>query len=64
MTTTGDTPDTTNYSGINWSTAVVFQPDGTAKDDVRIVFQVTGVQPTAVQLRGMTCAVTVEPIKK
>jgi len=56
--------DTTNYSGIDWNTAVVFLPDGTAKDDVRILFQVTGAQPTAVQLRGLTCAVTVEPVKK
>jgi Tfp pilus assembly protein FimT len=44
----------------NWSNTVVFNPDGTAQDDVRIVFQVKGARTTALQLRGTTGDVSVE----
>jgi len=46
--------------GGNWSTTVVFNPDGTAHEDVRILFSVRGSKPTALQLRGMTGDVSVE----
>jgi prepilin-type N-terminal cleavage/methylation domain-containing protein len=52
----------------NWSTAVVFLPDGTARDDVKISFQLRGVRPKAIVLRGLTGNVTVqnadEPTRK
>jgi Tfp pilus assembly protein FimT len=45
----------------NWSNTVVFKPDGTAVNDVRIVFQIRGVtKTTALQLRGQTGDVTVQ----
>src|SRR5262249_43311417 len=46
--------------GGNWSTTVVFMPDGSAREDVRIVFQVRGARSTALQLRGQTGDVTTE----
>jgi len=52
----------TNYSSIEWNTAVVFLPDGTAKEDVHILFQVRGARPTRVHLRGLTGTVSVEAI--
>jgi prepilin-type N-terminal cleavage/methylation domain-containing protein len=45
-----------------WSTGTVFLPDGTAKDDVRIVFQIRGARTTAIQLRGLTGTVTVHTL--
>lgn len=53
--------DNTPPSG-EWSTAVVFKPDGTANQDVRIVFNVSGARGTAVQLRGLTGSVSVQPL--
>jgi len=38
----------------HWATGVVFLPDGTAKDDVKITFQVRGVRSTSILLRGLT----------
>ena len=54
----------TDYSSIEWSTAVVFLPDGTAKEDVHILFQVRGERPTMVHLRGLTGTVSVKPVSK
>jgi len=54
----------TNYAGIDWSTTVVFLPDGTAKEDVRIHFQVQGAMPAVVHLRGLTGTVSVQSVKK
>ncbi len=39
-----------------WSTTCVFNCDGTAREDVRIVFQVRGARPMLLQLRGLTGA--------
>jgi prepilin-type N-terminal cleavage/methylation domain-containing protein len=44
----------------NWSTAVTFLPDGTARDDVTIHFQVRGTKPTCLLLRGLTGTVSVQ----
>ena len=52
------------FSGVEWSTAVVFLPDGTAKDDLDILFQVQGARATRVRLRGLTASVTVQPVDK
>jgi len=49
-----------SVQGGNWTTTVVFNPDGTAHEDVRIVFSVRGSKPTALQLRGLTGDVSVE----
>lgn len=43
----------------NWSAAAVFLPDGTAKQDVRILFQIKGARPAELQLRGLTGTVQV-----
>ncbi len=40
--------------GGNWTTTVVFLPDGTAREDVRIRFEVNGSKPIILQLRGLT----------
>jgi Tfp pilus assembly protein FimT len=44
-----------------WSDAVVFLPDGTAREDVDVVFQVRGARATLLHLRAMTGVVTVKP---
>src|SRR5262245_36196089 len=44
----------------NWTTAAVFMPNGTAREDVRILFEVRGVKPTTVYLRGLTGTVSVK----
>lgn len=38
----------------NWTVAAVFLPDGTAREDVRITFQVRGCKSRTLQLRGLT----------
>lgn len=45
-----------------WSTAAVFLPDGTARDDVEIVFTARGARPLVVRLRALTGVVTVRPL--
>jgi Tfp pilus assembly protein FimT len=44
----------------NWSTAVIFQTDGTAREDVKVLFRVRGCKPTCLQLRGLTGDVSVQ----
>jgi prepilin-type N-terminal cleavage/methylation domain-containing protein len=70
---TGDVPEDKSppgseakakFSGVDWSKAVVFLPDGTAKDDVEILFQVKGARATRLRLRGLTASVTVQPVDK
>jgi prepilin-type N-terminal cleavage/methylation domain-containing protein len=56
--------DKATFSGVQWKTAVVFLPDGTAKDDLDILFEVQGARATNVHLRGLTAAVTVKPVDK
>ncbi len=43
-----------------WTTGAVFLPTGEARDDVKITFQVRGVQPKTLQLRGLTGSVSVQ----
>jgi type II secretory pathway pseudopilin PulG len=38
----------------NWSPAVIFLPDGTAREDVKVEFRVRGCKPASLQLRGLT----------
>lgn len=45
-----------------YTPAVVFLPDGTAKEDVRIVFQIKGVRPTVLILRGLTGSSSVQQL--
>ncbi len=45
-----------------WTTAVVFQPDGSA-EDVEVIFTATGNAPLSVKLRGLTGAVTVKNLQ-
>jgi Tfp pilus assembly protein FimT len=42
------------------STVAVFLPDGTARDDAEVRFQVKGAQPKTLKLRGLTGGVTVQ----
>lgn len=49
--------------GGQWETACVFQPDGTCKEDVRIIFSVAGALPTQLHLRGLTGTSTVTKLK-
>jgi type II secretory pathway pseudopilin PulG len=58
MTDPGD-EEKTKPSG-NWTTGAVFLPNGTARDDVKITFQVKGVRPKTLQLRGLTGSVSVQ----
>ncbi len=44
----------------SWSTVAVFLPDGTASNDVEILFQVKGAMPTRMFLRALTGIVTVK----
>jgi prepilin-type N-terminal cleavage/methylation domain-containing protein len=46
----------------SWSTIVTFLPDGTANQDVEIVFTGAGARPLDVKLRGLTGAVSVQPL--
>jgi prepilin-type N-terminal cleavage/methylation domain-containing protein len=51
----------TKASG-EWTTGAVFLPNGEARDDVKITFQVRGVRPKTLQLRGLTGSVTVQNV--
>jgi Tfp pilus assembly protein FimT len=45
-----------------YTTAAVFLPDGTARDDVEIIFQAKGTRPLFLRLRGFTGVVTAGPL--
>jgi len=45
----------------NWETTIIFLPDGTAREDVRVTFHVRGARTTSIQLRGLTGNVSVHP---
>jgi len=51
-------------SADSYTVAAVFLPDGTAREDVKILFQVRGATPTMVHLRGLTGSVSVTPMKR
>jgi prepilin-type N-terminal cleavage/methylation domain-containing protein len=53
-------PDGVNPS--QYTTAAVFLPDGTAQDDVEIIFQAKGTQPLMLRLRGFTGVVSAGPL--
>ena len=42
----------------SYTRVVTFQPDGTATDDVVVVFQARGAKPITLKLRGLTGTVT------
>jgi prepilin-type N-terminal cleavage/methylation domain-containing protein len=46
----------------SWSNAVTFLPDGTAKEDVEIVFTARGARPMVLKLRALTGAVSVRTL--
>src|SRR5262245_30234295 len=46
-----------------WNTTCVFLPDGTAREDVRIIFQVAGSRPLQLYLRGLTGATSVTTLR-
>ncbi len=46
----------------SWSNAVTFLPDGTAKEDVEIVFTARGTRPIVLKLRALTGAVSVRTL--
>jgi prepilin-type N-terminal cleavage/methylation domain-containing protein len=45
-----------------WSSLAVFLPDGTAKDDVAVVLEMSGARPLVVRLRALTGGVSVRPL--
>jgi hypothetical protein len=57
----GDDAETgkASLSPDSYSTTAVFLPDGSAREDVEICFQVRGARPATLQLRGLTGATTV-----
>ncbi|MFQ3591952.1 MAG: prepilin-type N-terminal cleavage/methylation domain-containing protein [Gemmataceae bacterium] len=46
-----------------WDAVCVFLPDGTSRQDVRIVFQVVGAAPMELLLRGLTGTSTVQRLR-
>jgi prepilin-type N-terminal cleavage/methylation domain-containing protein len=60
-----DEPVATAQAGPSgqWDATCVFLPDGTARQDVRIVFQVAGAPPTELFLRGMTGTSSVQRLR-
>jgi prepilin-type N-terminal cleavage/methylation domain-containing protein len=47
-----------SVSPSQWTTVAVFLPDGTAREDVEIVFLSRGARPLVLKLRGLTGTVT------
>jgi len=45
-----------------WNDVVVFQPDGTAHEDVEIAFQIQGTRGSVMRLRALTGGVTVKQL--
>ena len=45
-----------------WQTVVTFQPDGTASQDVEVIFQADGTRPLQLKLRALTGSVTVQAL--
>jgi type II secretory pathway pseudopilin PulG len=58
----GSNPDTVlaSVSPGQYQTLAVFLPDGTARDDVEIRFNVRGAAPAVIRLRSMTGVVSVQ----
>jgi prepilin-type N-terminal cleavage/methylation domain-containing protein len=58
----GNNPDTVlaSVSPGQYQTLAVFLPDGTARDDVEIRFNVRGAAPAVIRLRSMTGVVSVQ----
>jgi len=48
----------------DWTPAAVFLPDGSAREDVTITFQVHGVRPVALYLRGLTGVSSTQTVKQ
>ncbi len=46
-----------------WSNPISFLPDGTASDDFKITLEMPGAQTLVVQVRALTGAVTVKPLR-
>jgi hypothetical protein len=46
-----------------WTTTATFLPDGTARDDVEIVFQARRALPVVLRLRALTGVVTVKSLR-
>jgi prepilin-type N-terminal cleavage/methylation domain-containing protein len=47
-------------SGATWTPAVIFLPDGTTREDVRLTFNVRGCKSTTLYLRALTGNVSVQ----
>jgi len=57
------TADDKPVAAANWSPAAVFLPDGTAREDVKVVFYARGCKPTNLQVRSLTGNVSVQTEK-
>jgi prepilin-type N-terminal cleavage/methylation domain-containing protein len=47
-----------------WSPLAVFLPDGTGKEDVAVVLEMSGARPLVVRLRALTGGVSVRPLEE
>jgi prepilin-type N-terminal cleavage/methylation domain-containing protein len=56
----GDAPD----SGGGWRTVATFLPDGTCKEDARVVLRADGCQPLVISVRSLTGITRVQPQKQ
>jgi len=56
----GQNEKETSVSVGSWTTAAVFLPDGTARDDAEVLFQVRGTRAKSLHLSSMTGNVTVK----
>lgn len=45
----------------DWEKMVTFLPDGTAREDIEIVFEARGARPMIIRLRALTGVITVRP---
>jgi prepilin-type N-terminal cleavage/methylation domain-containing protein len=59
----GPADDPANVAPGSWSSAITFNPDGSARDDVEILFQVKGAMPTKLMVRGLTGTTRVRQLK-
>jgi prepilin-type N-terminal cleavage/methylation domain-containing protein len=59
----GPEDDPSTVAPGSWSNLITFNPDGSAREDVEILFQVRGAQPVKIQVRGLTGTTRVRQVK-
>jgi prepilin-type N-terminal cleavage/methylation domain-containing protein len=59
----GSDDDPSQVAPGSWSSLIVYNPDGSARDDVGILLQGGGAMPTKIMVRGLTGTTRVRQIK-